>query len=162
MSKRAYKPTKLRSLEGGRSNSLPKPDMVNEVKPYPKAPDCSKELSEEAQRAWDKLVPKLERLGLLTEVDGEAFGNLCEIYSRLVAIRTYLNKENASLVQQTERPAPDGGTYYEFKKSPYVTMELQYLQAFRMYAKEFGLTPVGRVGLSVGTDEGEGDDLLSK
>ena len=41
--------------------------------------------------------------------------------------------------------------------------ERYYAQLFRQYAQEFGLTPKGRVGLSVSTDAGvpEGADLLS-
>lgn len=162
MSKRPYKPTALRKIEGGRSNSLPKPDDVDEPKPTPKAPKCPTDLDKEAKKVWKQLAQKLERMGLLTEVDGAAFANLCQIRSRLIAIHKFIKDNNASLVQEIQKPAADGGVIFEYKPSPYVVMEKQYYQLFRQYAGEFGLSPRGRVGLSVGTDkDGNDDDLLT-
>jgi len=151
MPKRPIKPTKLRALEGGRSHSLPKPEDVleSEPQPRPKAPKCPPDLDKEAKKAWRKLAPTLERLGLLTEADGWAFANLCQIRSRLVAIHKFLKRAPA-LVQDNQKP------------SPLVVLERQYYQIFRMYAAEFGLTPRGRVGLVVGSgDDDDGEDFLS-
>ena len=78
-----------------------------------------------------------------------------------VCINNFIKKQNASLVQEIERPSPDGGVKYELKASPYVVMEKQYHQLFRLYAAEFGLTPRGRSGLSVGDNKDDGDDLLT-
>lgn len=160
MSQRPYKPTALRALEGGRSHSLPKPGNEAEVKPSPIAPPIPSDIDTQAKKVWGRLAPKLVRLGLLTETDGDAFANLCQIRSRLVSIYKFIKKENRSLVQESEKPSPDGGVFYEYKPSPYIIMEKQYLDLFRKYASEFGLTPRARVGLTVGTKEGEGDDLL--
>ena len=139
MSKKAQKPTQLRKLEGGRSNSLKKPEdaLKTEPKPNPKAPGIPPDIDNEAKEVWKKLAPKLERLGLLCETDGDAFAILCQIRSRLKAIHEFIKDKNASLVQQIERPSPDGGVKYEIKPSPYVVMEKQYYQLFRIYAKEF-------------------------
>jgi P27 family predicted phage terminase small subunit len=132
----------------------------SEPKPIPKAPVIPTDLDNGAVEIWQRLAPKLERLGLLTELDGDVFGILCQIRSRLVTIHEFLKSDNQSLVQVTERPSPDGGVFYEYKPSPYVTMEKQYYVLFRQFAKEFGLSPVGRVGLSVGRDRDGGDDLI--
>jgi len=134
---------------------------MDEPKPRPLAPGCPDDIDDEAQGVWKRLAPKLERMGLLCETDGDAFANLCQIRARLIVIHKFIKEQNASLVQEIERPSPDGGVKYELKASPYVVMEKQYYQLFRMYATEFGLTPRGRVGLSVGAQEDDGDDLLS-
>ena len=59
-------------------------------------------------------------------------------------------------------PMKEDSLSKENKQSPYVVMEKQYYQLFRMFAKEFGLTPVGRIGLVVGAEADDDDDLLSK
>jgi len=135
---------------------------MNEPKPRPVAPKCPTDIDGEAKRVWKRLAPKLEKMGLLCDTDGDAFANLCQIRSRLIAIHRFIKQKNVSLIQKTERPTPDGGVQYELKPSPFVIMEKQYYQLFRMYAAEFGLTPRGRVGLSVGTREDDGDDLLDR
>lgn len=163
MAKKAYKPTSLRALEGGRSRSLPKPEDVDEPKPIPKAPSCPSDLDSGAKAVWKKLAPKLEKLGLLTETDGDNFAIVCQIRSRLKSIHKFIKEENPSLVQEIQKPDPDGGTRIEYKPSPYVVMEKQYYQLFRLAAAEFGLSPRSRVGLSVGAgkEDDSGADLLT-
>ena len=152
------KPTPLKLLEGNRGKrKLPE----NEPKPYPKAPPMAEFLDEKAAESWNILAPQLETMGLFTIVDGDSFANVCTIRSRLIAIRKYINEENKSLVAEVHKPDPDGGMRIEYKPSPYVVMEKQYMEIYRHQANEFGLTPRGRVGLSVGSDEDEGDDLMS-
>lgn len=153
------KPTHLKVITGNPGKrSLPE----NEPKPHPTSPQCPGDIDTQAKKTWHRLAPKLERLGLLSEIDGDAFAHLCQIRSRLIAIHNFIKNKNKSLVQVTERPAPDGGVIMEFKPSAYVVMEKQYYQLFRMYAAEFGLSPRGRAGLSVGTKEDDGEDLLSR
>lgn len=157
MSQKPSKPTALKLLEGNRGKrDLP----TDEPKPRPIAPPVPSDIDTQAKKVWHRLAPKLEKLGLLTETDGDAFANLCQIRSRLIAIHNFVKKDNKSLVQESEKPSPDGGVFYEYKPSPYIIMEKQYYDLFRKYAAEFGLTPRGRVGLSVGSKEGEGDDLI--
>jgi P27 family predicted phage terminase small subunit len=156
----SIKSTQLKVLEGNRSKrKLPQ----NEPKPRPKAPLCPQNVHKRAKKIWKKLGPKLEKEGLLCEVDGPSFAHFCEIQARLEIIREYLNKENKALVQEVQKPDPDGGMRHEYTPSPYVSMELRYLKEFRSFAKEFGLTPRGRVGLSTGgTNKRKRKDLLSK
>jgi hypothetical protein len=80
-----------------------------------------------------------------------------------VACRKFINAENASLVAEVHKPDQDGGMRIEYKPSPYVVMEKQYMEIYRHHANEFGLTPRGRVGLVVGgnKDEDDGEDLMS-
>jgi len=137
------KATKLKVLEGNRGKrQLP----TDEPKPQPIAPECPKDIDPKAKKVWAQLAPKLVKLGLLTETDGDVFAALCQQRSRLEFIHRQLRKrDNKSLVD-------DG------KANAYVVMEKQYYQIFRMYASEFGITPRGRVGLSVGGKELMPDD----
>ena len=154
------KPIPLKVLEGNRGKRvLPE----NEPKPRPKAPECPDDIDDEARGVWKQLAPVLEKLGLLTETDGAGFAHLCQIRARIMAIHRFIRDNNASLVQEVHKPDPDGGMRCEYKPSPYVVMEKQYYQLFRLYASDYGLTPRGRVGLTVGVDkDDDGEDLLSK
>jgi P27 family predicted phage terminase small subunit len=153
------KPTALKVLEGNRGK---RPLPENEPKPKSIAPEVESDIDTQAKKIWKKLSPLVEKLGLLTEIDGDAFAILCQIRSRLVSIHKFIKKENKSLVQQNERPAPDGGVYYEYKPSAYVNLEIKYYDLFRKYASDFGLSPRGRTGLQVGiTKKDDGDDLLT-
>ena len=148
MSQRPSKPTKLKVLEGNRGK---RPLPESEPTPKPKAPKCPADLDKDAKGVWDRLAPMLERLGLLTEADGDMFAHLCQIRARLVNIHKYIKKHNSGedVVYDT-RPV-----------SQYITLEKQYYDIFRRYAAEFGLSPRGRVGLVVGQDkENEGEDLI--
>ena len=138
MSKRPYKPTKLKVIEGNRSKvALPE----NEPTPRPIMPKVPKDLSDEGEKVWERIAPKLEKLGLLTEIDGDMFGGMCEIRSRLA----WIYKE----LQGCDE-----------KQRPFLMKEERlYSALFRMFAREFGMSPVGRVGLSVGGKELDEDDL---
>lgn len=150
MSKRPYKPTQLRKLEGGRAHCLEDPDKLLQKEPKfkPVLPDAPDDIDDEGKKIYDRLKRILEKANLATEADSDALAILAQIRSRLVSIHKEIKKEKSLLKDN--------------KQSPYVVAEKQYYQLFRMFAKEFGLTPVGRIGLAVGTDADEDDDLLSK
>jgi len=169
------KPTELRLIEGNRGNRpLPK----NEPKPRPETPDTPKDIDLQAKKTWDRLAPVAERLGLLTEVDGDMFSALCQARSRLMQIWTRL-KQIPSEIRKTKKQIKKLKT--EQGRSPddidvlinelvnlktdrayWMKEERLYFNSFRMLANDFGFSPRGRVGLVVmGTDPGEGEDLLS-
>ena len=132
------KPTTLKLIEG---NPGKRPLPENEPTPYPKAPECPDDIDSGAQDVWKRLGPKLERLGLLTETDGDLFSMLCQIRSRLVWIHQEIDKGDES------------------KRSFLLKEERLYSALLRQYATEFGLSPRGRVGLTVAGKEVESDNL---
>ena len=132
------KPTTLKLIEG---NPGKRPLPENEPTPYPKAPECPDDIDSGAQDVWKRLGPKLERLGLLTETDGDLFSMLCQIRSRLVWIHQEIDKGD------------------EKKRSFLLKEERLYSALLRQYATEFGLSPRGRVGLTVAGREVESDNL---
>jgi phage terminase small subunit len=71
---RPRKPTTLKVLEGNPGKrplpkNEPKPTIGAEAPPWMTAPG--------ARAEWERIAPRLLRLGLLTEIDAEAFALLC-------------------------------------------------------------------------------------
>lgn len=149
------KPTRLKIIEGNRGK---RPLPENEPMPKAKAPKCPPDISPTAKRAWNRLAPKLERLGLLTEVDGDTFASLCQIRAHLVTIHRRLRRKDQPLVIVCEKTDKNGNTWTERKPNPYVILEKQFYRLFRPYAADFGLTPRGRVGLAASGKEIISDD----
>src|SRR3989304_6916661 len=76
------KPTHLKLIEG---NPGKQKLNRNEPKPRPVAPTRPEWLLPEAKREWTRIVPELERLGLLTIIDRAALAGYCQVYAQAVA-----------------------------------------------------------------------------
>lgn len=141
------KPTELRSLEGGRSNSLPKPDDVEQPRPTPLVgSQPPREIDTRAKKIWNELAPILERVGLLTEADLPTFAILCQMRSFIFALQDDVRQLSL------------------FDDKAEKLKELRQLyREFRTYANDFGMTPRGRAGLVIGgrDENDEGKELLS-
>ena len=153
---RPRKPTNLKVLEG---NPGKRPLPENEPKPTPIAPKRPSWLTGEGKKIWEKLAPELEKLGLLTSIDGEAFAAACQAWKDYVDCqkiikkhgRTYTYKNQGGFENETERPE--------------VKVANKALEQFRSFCREFGLTPASRAKIEVKTEDGEEDPmekLLSK
>ena len=117
---RPRKPTALRVLQGNAGKRpLPKGEPQPELgcEPPPWLPD-------DARSQWSRLAPTLLELGLLTEVDGDAFGALCILTAQLAS----LAKIPGTQVQD-------------------ITKELRQLWG------RFGMTPADRAKVSVAPKE---------
>lgn len=138
------KPTVLKILEG---NPGKRPLPQNEPKPRPLAPKCPSRLPREAKRHWKELAPKLEKLGLLTEVDGQAFADYCLCLARLEEAEKDI-RERGILV-----PGDRGKV-----KNPACQIAREYRAALQKWAARFGLDPQSRSGLDVAR-ENEEDEM---
>lgn len=128
-----------------------KPD----VQPAPVAPAMPDWLSADGKKAWSELSAELERTGLLTKVDGPSLGLACE---DLAIARTALRSlRRGSGYNVTTADRAHGG---EPRRRPELMIYRQHADAFRAWAKEFGLTPSARVGLPAPGDDGDEDDDL--
>jgi P27 family predicted phage terminase small subunit len=128
-----------------------KPEKAQELEPKPRpiCPGPPKELGTAAKKIWKQLAPKLFGLGLLTEVDLPALTIVCFegaqisfCYNELKQKELFDGDKKRARIRALLRASTSN--YYKF-------------------AREFGLTPRGRVGLIVGGDGkgGEGADLLT-
>jgi len=172
------KVTSIRKLEGNRGRR-PLPD--DEPTPEKKMPDKSSAIDTQASRTWKKLAPIMLRLGLLTEVDGDSFSLLCQWQSRLCSFQKEYKQNTGRMnrirkdlrlidetmgkaeIKKETRDKLDELSELHSRQEYLLKEERMYANLYRQYAQEFGLTPKGRVGLSVSTDAGtpEGADLLS-
>lgn len=146
------KPTALKLIEGEKNK-----DRINknEPKPRPISPQPPAHLDGIARREWRRFAPVLERLGLLTEVDGESFGAYCQLHSLNVHVSRALKKCKYKMLTEKTTVDMDGGTNIEVKQNPLVVQQRQILAQMRGYIAEFGLSPSSRGKISV---PGAGED----
>ncbi len=140
------KPRALRVLSGNASHR-PLPE-----EPQPRAilPDRPKGMSARARAVWDDLAPRLQRIDLITEIDGAQFVDLCELQASLEAIRRS-RRGKAFTVKLKNGPE---------MAAPLVTLELKVIKELRALRQSFGLAASYRVNLAPKRGGGdEGDDV---
>ncbi|XVV05343.1 phage terminase small subunit P27 family [Actinosynnema sp. CA-248983] len=130
----AAKPTTLRILHGDRA------DRINDREPVPPAQEiaCPDWASDGAREIWARLAPSLEKRGVLTAWDVDAFLVLCEALNRYRNATALVNG-SALLVQ--------GGS--GLMKNPALQVQAEAERTFLTYAARFGLTPSDRQSIKV-------------
>jgi phage terminase small subunit len=110
-------PTALKKLAG---NPGKRPMNEHEIVPTIGAPVCPEWLIGDAREEWNRIVPELDRLGVLTRVDNSVLVGHCATYAEIVSTVKAREPLKAALLGQ-----------------------------MRAYACELGLTPAARAKLSV-------------
>lgn len=128
------KPTVLKLLTGN-----PGKRAINRAEPKPaKAKKGSRRvpawLTPDGKREWRRVVPELERLGLLTKIDDGALEGLCAAYAR--AMEADRHVKNGGLTVMTDKGF--------VLANPAVSIAKNAWQQYRQFASEFGLTPGSR------------------
>ena len=146
---RRPKPTRLKLISG---NPGKRPLNLKEPKPKAGIPDCPIWLEYEAKKIWAKLVPKLERLGILTEIDEGPLAAYCESYSLLIEAKKQLKKMTLSIVDKGK-----------LKLNPKFVFLLRVARDAKRdmvrIAIEFGFTPSSRTRINA---EPPGDEETEK
>jgi P27 family predicted phage terminase small subunit len=132
----APKPVELKILEG---NPGRRPLPNNHPKPQPMAPKIPYGIHPRARKFWRAHGPKLERLGILSEVDGPALAMLATHWAIAFEAARVIREEGLSAVDV------NGAT----RKHPLLQVLRDNSTAFRLYAAEFGLTPSARGKLDI-------------
>lgn len=147
------KPTAIKLLEGN-----PGKRPLNDSEPQPKrhAPECPEWLDSVARGIWEDLAPRLERLGLLTEIDGPMFAAFCQscaiwqFNARLVA------KNKTEFVQNHDKKI----NKTKSKPSPR-SVAIDFLNQTKGLAALFGLSPSDRSKLHISkSGDNAIDDIL--
>lgn len=138
------KPTALKILEG---NPGKRPLPKNEPKPKPTAPKCPSNISRKAKAEWKRIAPKLERIGILTEIDGSALAAYCQAYSRWVEAEEKLKDEDLTVT------TANGNVL----QNPLVNIANKQMLLMHRYLTEFGMTPSSRTRIQVKKDDGESE-----
>jgi P27 family predicted phage terminase small subunit len=119
--------------------------------PMPKRglPRCPQWLSKEAKAKWKALVPELDRLGLLTILDGENLSVLCEAWSEFRQSTEVLAAEGRYVTNAA-------GTRVSH---PAVGQQRSAWKTIKDYSALFGLNPAARGRLDVEPPAPEADAL---
>ena len=141
------KPTALKVLEG----TARRDRLLNEPRPASVTPKCPAWLPREGKKKWGELAPKLEKLGLLTELDGEKLAAMCMHWALMVEAAQDL-KKRGFLVSS----ARDDGALV---KNPSLQILRDNSAAFDRYAGEFGMGPRSRSNIDLPV-QNEDDDFM--
>jgi P27 family predicted phage terminase small subunit len=148
-------PTSLKVLYG---NPGKRPISKNEPKPIPISPKPPNWLPSEAKTMWKHLAPQLEKLGLLTVIDGYSLTAVCQSYATWAKCQRYLIKNGMTL--EIVKIDDDGNPYTSYiQQRPEVAIGNKALLAFKSFCTEFGLTPSSRAGIDIKPDSEELDPM---
>jgi P27 family predicted phage terminase small subunit len=141
------KPTRLRVIEGNPGKrALPK----REPKPAPVRPPMPTYLHGEGRKHWTALAEKLERIGVLTEVDQDILGAYCDAYHRWREAEVHIRREGAVVTAPTSGyPMPN----------PWVSIRNRALDDMRRWAPELGIGAASRSRIEVKKPDGEDNPL---
>ena len=136
------------TLSPERAKRHPAPTLTEPTKP-----DW---LSPEAGREWDRVVPELSRLRLLSSVDHSSLAVYCEAWSSFVQAAVDV-RERGVLI-----PGARSG---DLVRNPSAQVMRDSATTMRAYATEFGLTPQARARMTLPTDDDakhEAEELFSR
>jgi P27 family predicted phage terminase small subunit len=160
---RKPKPTYLKILEG---NPGQRPLNKNEPKPKRVRPSCPRWLSKEAKAEWSRVVPELDRLGLLTLVDRAALSGYCESWAEYREAREWVHNHGSSYpiferdednnIKHDDRGQP---ILRYMQQVPQVSIAHRALEQIRAFCSEFGLTPSARSRMHVPGQEEPEDEM---
>jgi len=107
---------------------------ADEAKPAVKLPKAPTHLSDAAKSEWRRTGKRLLTLGLVTELDGAAFGAYCQSYGRWAEAEEQLRKFGTVI------KAPSGFLV----QSPYLAIANRAMEQMMKAPIEFGMTPSSR------------------
>jgi P27 family predicted phage terminase small subunit len=123
-------PTKLRILRGN-PGRRPLPEHEPNPGPFTHAPPTS--LTPAGKTEWNRLVPLLDRLGVLAETDRDAMITYCETFAIWQDAINHIKRDGAV---EKIKGIPT--------VSPYMRIAQNTLHQLRALLVEFGLTPSSR------------------
>lgn len=124
-------PTELKVLRGTLKKSR---ENKNEPRPELCRPEPPTALDEIGAAKWEETVVELERLGILTKIDGAALAAFCDAYSRWFRNAERLKREGDVIETSYGTPVPH----------PSIAIVNRSLVLMRSFLIEFGLSPSSR------------------
>lgn len=138
------KPTALKVAAGVRSDRI----NMDEPKPVAGDPVPNVALTADAQAEWDRMIPILREMGVLSRGDGAALSVYCTTYADWIAARREIDALGVVVLDYMDRP----------KANPAVGQAAKCVDVMTKYLREFGLTPSARSSIKAeptGADEDE-------
>jgi P27 family predicted phage terminase small subunit len=147
------KPTAQLKLAGSwRASKRKKEPKLADAAPQPPA-----WLSDEAKESWNELVAVLLPMRVLTPSDALSLAQLAEYLARWKRVTAAVNRFG-----EVFRMNGDDGKFSHFKRSPYVTQQIEYGLMLRRMMAEFGLTPAARSRLTTNEETKEVESIFSR
>ena len=135
----ARTPTKILEMRG----SWRAKARAGEPKPERMRPRCPRWLSAAAKRAWRRLMPQLEQMGILGRCDREALARYCMMWAKWREVEIWLMEHGDCY------PERDGsGEVVGLKEYPQVARAIRLSEHLLRLEKQFGLTPAARAGMA--------------
>jgi len=107
-------------------------------------PRMPKWLDRRAKAAWKRLVPRLERMGVLAGIDGHALARYCQTWSQWREAQEFIAKNGWTY------PARDKeGNVMTVNRWPQVAIASDLADKLTRLEQQFGMTPSARTRLVV-------------
>lgn len=135
---RRPRPTHLKALEG---NPGKRPLNLAEPKTPPGRPIAPPDLSDDAKKEWQYIVPKLDEMGVLHKADRRNLVIYCELVATFNEATNWV-KDKGVIVS--------GRNKGEAVKNPAVQIQRDAARLISTYSRMFGLDPADRASLEVG------------
>jgi P27 family predicted phage terminase small subunit len=150
---RPRKPTALKLIEGRtkhipKNHKEPQPTETTPVKPEWVTLDAV------ADAEWERVVPELASMRLLTCIDGAALEIYVKSYSRMREAETFMDKAKTTF---TKASATSG----YLMPLPQVAIAQKYAKICMEIMREFGMTPSSRGRMSLPSDADAADDDMA-
>ncbi len=150
MGKRGPKPTPTAVLKLRGSTLVTARREAAEVQGPAGTPDPPDWLDDEARETWDRLVPMLEGMGVLTRIDGHALARYCRLWSRWRRAEAFIEEKGEMYPLRD-----DAGKVKYFQQWPQVAVANKLAQQLTRLEGEFGMTPSARSRIQLAPVAGE-------
>lgn len=139
---RPPKPTALKLVQGN-----PGRRPINEAEPVPEivAPDCPPHLTPDAKAEWERIMPVLVRLKVVSELDTAALALYCQAYARWQEAERKIADMKEKGGDGLLVKAPSG---YPIQ-NPYLAIANRAMEDCHKYLQQFGLSPAARTRVTV-------------
>lgn len=126
-------PTALKVVRGTQRKKQPAENAVLPVE----RPERPAFLTGRAAEEWERLIPQLERQGLLSSLDGVALAVWCQAAADFAEAVEHVNQQGPVLT------SAQGGQY----QNPWCAIKNRAADQIRRFSTEFGLTASARATL---------------
>jgi len=123
-------------------------------------PELPEGLSEEAKEIWFRILPKLLRMQIMGDVDGDALARYCDALVKWRQAARFLDEHPglAYPLRGPATPANPNGRLIGLVPYPQNGLYKRYSRILDRLEQSFGLTPSARTRISVSTGNKQAQD----
>ena len=157
MAGRRPKPLAIHQLNGN-PRHFSQADLHGQDNPQPEltVPEMPKGMSKSARREWNRIVPLLQELRLLSKIDGLALAAYCDAHGMVEESTKEIRKHGMLFTEMYWDKNKEEMVAGDLKANPAIAIKFQALKVMKSFLIEFGLTPASRSKLKV-TKKEDGD-----